>query len=207
MPIQTNLILHTVKSGLTFQLTPLTLLGQQHFKDLARKAHPDPDPEPYEKPEINGFLPDQKTAATDDPEYRRLVVEASIKRDFAYQVLVLENCVSCDGKQALIDVYTATNANGMAVWLGVPKEHGDNLSFDIPTPWAQLLYMSLCSQAEINEMLLLIQGRLPLEEGEILQGFRYFRRLALQRQNGTGTDSTTGALPVAATVESNPVAS
>lgn len=205
MTIQTNLILHTVKSGLTFELVPLTLLGQQHFKDLARQAHPDVDPTPYEKPEINGFLPDQKTAATDDPEYRRLVAETSIRRDFAYQVLVLESCVNCDGKQALIDLYARTSSSGMAVWLGVPKEFGDNISFDIPTPWTQLLYMSLCNQAEISEMLLLIQGKLPLEAAEIVGGFAYFRRLQVQRHDSARIDSAPGALRTDAGVESNAV--
>lgn len=199
MTIQTNLIRHSVKSGLTFELTPLTLLGQQHFKDRAKELYPDPDPTPYEHPMPDAFIEGDKTAAKDDPVYRKLLAETTIRRDFAYQVLVLNTCVTCEGREVLVERYLASNQTGLKVLLGaLTALEVEDAHAAIEPAWVQLLYMSLCDNAEINEMLQLIQGKLPLTEGETLEGFRYFRRLSIPGNGGAGITPETRSSTLAA---------
>lgn len=199
MTIQTNLIRHSVKSGLTFELTPLTLLGQQHFKDRAKELYPDPDPTPYEHPMPDAFIEGDKTAAKDDPAYRKLLAETTIRRDFAYQVLVLNTCVTCEGREVLVERYLASNQTGLKVLLGaLTALEVEDAHAAIEPAWVQLLYMSLCDNSEINEMLQLIQGKLPLTEGEILNGFAYFRRLPIPGHGGAGTPPETRSSTLAA---------
>lgn len=208
-PIQAVKILHKIKSGIEFELTPLTVLGQQRFKDIAAKLYPDPDPTPFEKPEINGFLPDQKTSAGDDPEYRRLVAEAVAKREFAYRELVIDTCLNSASKAALLENYQEQLklTGDQSVWIPVPKEFGENITYEIKSPWVALLHFFLCSLPEIAEMMLLIQGKLPLTEGEVIGAFAYFRRLPVQRADRAGTTTGKVTLPLATDRESNPVAS
>lgn len=197
MTIQTNLIRHSVKSGLTFELTPLTLLGQQHFKDRAKELYPDPDPTPYEHPMPDAFIEGDKTAAKDDPAYRKLLAETTIRRDFAYQVLVLNTCVTCEGREVLVERYLASNQTGLKVLLGaLAALEVEDAHAAIEPAWVQLLYMSLCDNSEINEMLALIQGKLPLEAADSVGGFAYFQRMAIPRNvsaRGTTEESASGS--------------
>ena len=198
MTIQTNQILYDTKGGLQFRLTPLTLIGQQHFRDIALKQYPDVDPAPFEQDDPHGFLPDQKTDPNLNPEYRRLVTETFAKRDAAYREAVLNACVGCEHRDALLAQYGATINDGLNTWLAMPKEWGTNVQYEITQPWVALLYMTLCSVAEIAEMLLLIQGKTPVTEGEIIEGFKYFRRFSVQRNDSGGTVTESHPSPLAA---------
>lgn len=185
--IQTNQILYTLANGIRLELTPLTLIGQRMYKDQATTRFPVPDAAPYEKEDPTALVKERKTSAMRDPDYVNLVQEALIRRDFAYRERVLQYCVEVSSGWGNLAQKYARMLDGLdspMIYLKMPDDK-PAIPYEVENRQVQLLYSVLATPDEINTIMDLIQGRLPLSEGEILNGFRYFRRLEVSGDGST----------------------
>lgn len=182
----------TAESGYVFDVARLTLYGQQEYKAQANEAYPMPDAALYEVEIEDPLTPGGKYDATDNPEYVQKVLEVAIRRNFYYQMLLIEHCITSPLRDDLIAQYADLLKRQSPVRVATGKG-SPPLLMELPTPWTKVLYYFLAEPDEINRMAELIQGKLPLSEGEVLNGFRYFRRLELQRLDSAG--SATGKTP------------
>lgn len=195
-PVNNGIVLYPLKSGVTVQVTPLTIIGQQYLQDLAKDEFPAPDSEPFQVEIEDALTPGMLTAPTDSPEYVRLFGEALIRRNFRFKTLVLEKCIQVYGAEAwqVLYAYADSIANlGESPYVYVVSQDKVSVKCILTEDMSKLLYFFLADLTEINQILDIAQRRLPITEGEIIEGFRYFRPVEIQGANSIRTP----AIPVA----------
>lgn len=179
-PLKTGIVLYPLASGVTLQVTPLTVIGQQFIQEQSNLACPLPDPTPYETVIEDALIEGTKAPATDNPAYVELLKEAIIRRNFAFRMLVLEKCVQIAGKEGwqIPMMYYDQIANlGEDVYIWIKAQSGEMLKQPIESDILKLLYFFLAELKELDQIIDLCQRRLPITEGEIVEGFAYFRKL------------------------------
>lgn len=170
-----------LQSGVEVTITPLTPMGQAHFLKQALELCPDPDPTPYEKPLPDALVEGDKIAATNDPEYVRLLKAAQARRSFVHQNLLLDAMADIEDRETVLHRHCKVieNTRGAVVNIGSKAEP---LYAEIEPDFVRLLYVSLALPSEIAEIVKLIVRLTPLEPGEVIEGLKFFRGVGLQRR-------------------------
>jgi hypothetical protein len=178
-----NPILYTAQStGVTFIVTPLTLLMQRALQQKARAAAQFPVEKDFEMPPSEqDFDQDAPTPGALNPAYQAAFKTAQRRYETALWNIIIDATVDIhdpDGGQTREDVLKAharNIANLRAALSDTP------IADDLQSDWATLITAAFANEQEIGDLISLAQGNLPLSEFDIRDGFRVFRRVALQR--------------------------
>lgn len=165
-------------SGVEVVITPLTPFGQAHFRKQSLELCPDPDPTAYEKPLPDALVEGDKIAATNDPEYVKLLEAAQIRRAFVHQNLLVDAMADIEDREGMLRRYCKVieSTRGWVVNLGTPTIP---IYSEIESDFVRLLYVSLALPSEIATIVKLIVRLTPLEPGEVIEGLKFFRGVEL----------------------------
>lgn len=171
-PTQLSKTVYRLKSGVTLTLTPLTVIGQTLLRKEAAALFPYPDSAAFEIPLEDAFVESDTMPADKNPDYIALKNDADKKRGGYYQTRLLNTCTDVlnGSRDAFINMYQRQLSSMVEHWP------------DIDDQWARLLYFFLAEQNELEDMVGICMGKLPITEGEVSDGFAYFQRLEVSRQ-------------------------
>lgn len=168
--------------GFYVEVTPLTLATRQALIRKALALYPDPDPAAFVQSRAAlGLPPAFGDDAGDDlpgeenPAYREALAEVERLRGQWLTDTAVDICVTSDHRDAYVKLYAEQ----------VAKLHEHGLS-DHLLPWPDVLQNFLCGYSpkgdvsEWNILFATVNAQMPLQEGDIIEGMRYFR-LDLQR--------------------------
>lgn len=166
---------YELAKGITLTVTPLSGFAQKMLHASAAQRHPEPDRAPFEVEIPDALIPGTKTKAEESAEWLRLMRDVLQKRQQAQIGLLLDTAVTVDDRDALVAPYQ--NAVDQ-FWLAMSDlPIGAALASD----WVTLLLGVLAEEQEVSALIKLAQGATPLTDGEIVDGFRYFRSVVLSR--------------------------
>lgn len=161
-------------SGVTFVVTPLNTLAQKVLRAKSYDGIAFPVEKDYEIPagELD-FDKDAPTFGHNNPEFIAALEAARNAQGRAFWHLVLETAVDLhEGdrekeikrRRRAIDMLRAASAS-------------QPIAGDFESDWTVLVMGFLANEKEVTELISLSQGALPVNEFEIREGFRLFRRL------------------------------
>jgi hypothetical protein len=183
-PLPAGHVLIETYTGVTLQVTPLTLAARQAIARAVERQWPLPDPAAYERPsEITAFGDDQPAMipASQHPDYIRAVEQIEARRARALQSSVLVVAVTHPQRDWLIQQHRGTVSAVRAIDETVYEDD-----------WAATLQLVIASEVEMLQIYGVINRQLPLTEGEVREGVTYFR-LALRADELRAVDREQGA--------------
>lgn len=165
---------YDLASGVRLILTPLTLLAQRAINAAIVMQYPYPDKAPYERPVENAFEAGDVLPAEENPDYiaARAAIDEVRTQEFWNRLLD----VGADAHNR--DELIKQNAR----LISIMREQIANqpLASQARTDWSILLLSTLATETEVKEIVAAIQGNLPITNAELVDGFRFFRRLDVQ---------------------------
>lgn len=153
--------------GLVAHVEPLPYFVLKGIRRQADKLYPDPPEEPYRLPFPESAIPDDYKPATENPEYIRLVNEATIKRsEYIMRSTILLSVDFEEDQKTLTADYAAR------------REQVAQFVDDLPgDDWeATLLHCIIGDNVETSAIYNIAIGQEPLTQEEVHEGVRWFRR-------------------------------
>lgn len=151
---------------IVLHITQPTGFDKLALTNAARDTYPMFDEEPFRKPDKNSVIPDDTYIDKKDPDYVRMLGELAEQRNEFILNSIYNGFVDVakpHTKEAVIEALSPV-LERKAGFITMPKD-----------AWYATLLHGLLSDAEFTEFQRVINGRMPLEEGEVVDGLRLFR--------------------------------
>lgn len=172
---EVNQAKYELQKGVTLTVTPLSGFAQKAFHARAAQMYPEPDRAPFEVEIEDAFVPGTKTKAEDSAEWLTLMRDVLQKRSQAYIGLLLDAACTVDDRAMLIQPYKPAVEAFKAAVETLP------VGAALVSDFVALLLGVLAEEQEVGALVKLAQGATPLTDGEITDGFRFFRSVVLSR--------------------------
>lgn len=166
---------YELSRGVILTITPLTAFMQRALNARAAEMHPEPDRAPYELEVEDALVPGTKTSAEHSQEWLQKMQVVIQHRLQAGIGLLLDAAVTVEDRDALLMPYRhAINA-----FKDATKHQPAGAA--VVSDFVALLLGVLAEETEVSAIVKLAKGATPLTDAEIVDGFRFFRSMVLQR--------------------------
>lgn len=186
-PILIDRAIFPLHKGLKLIISPVNGYAQRMLLRRAEELYPDPDRTPYEVVMEDALVPGTKLKAEDSLEWRELKFKALKKRQSCYIGLLLDTCITVDDREAVCAPYAREIEFIREAGMDTDEAAGFVSDFVL------LLLTKFTMDGEIGALIRVCQGATPLDEAEIIDGLRYFRKVELsrpeRRKTATGSKS------------------
>lgn len=162
-------------SGVVLTVTPLTGFAVRALHARAAELHPEPERTPFEVEIKDALIKGTKMRAEDSPEWLALMNVVLKRRQQAQIGLLLDATLAVDNRAELIAPYLPTATAIRDALENTPA--GAAMVSDFIT----VLIGNLAEEFEVSALVRLAQGATPLTDAEIIDGWRYFRPMALRK--------------------------
>lgn len=181
MTLARDVIAIEIEWGRTVYVTPLSAFAARAISQRALEKFPDPDPTPFEKPLPDAVIEGEVLPATNDPEYVALVTDTRNKRNlYIHAAILAMTQIEGVSRDELIGAYKEQ--------LTVLRTFGELPEDD----YVAALRTFVLKPADYAAIVLAATNKMPLSQGEILDGLRIFRPV-LQRRDADGSGGEASA--------------
>ncbi|MDX2137604.1 MAG: hypothetical protein SF123_05870 [Chloroflexota bacterium] len=160
-----KIVVVALDSGTVAWVSPMSPFTQRQILKRAEVLYPLPDPKQYEQPLPDAAVEGDVIPAEMNPAYQHEVERIKAARtDYLVEVAILTHIEFPDGEAALLERFEQRLLS-LRRFADLP--HDD---------WEALVkFVLLTSKDDMSRVMQVIQERLPLTQGEVIDGMRFFR--------------------------------
>lgn len=139
--------------------------------------YPKPDPTPYRHEIEDHLVPGKLSDPESDPKYLEALQDIYNRRGECYLGLVLDAAVDVPD----LDRYLSDHGDSLTKIKQAAQGHPIGAAF--VTDKTALLWTVIMTEEEVAETMTLAAGARPLTDGDLVDGYAFFRSVALQRSD------------------------